>query len=35
MTDALSGRLLRLPMWIGLTMEQQEQVVEVLRNGVA
>jgi dTDP-4-amino-4,6-dideoxygalactose transaminase len=31
-TDSLSERLLRLPMWVGLTEEQQETVVAVLNR---
>jgi dTDP-4-amino-4,6-dideoxygalactose transaminase len=30
MTDSLSSRLIRLPMWIGLSEDQQQRVVEAL-----
>jgi dTDP-4-amino-4,6-dideoxygalactose transaminase len=33
-TDAVSAQLLRLPMWIGLTAEQQEDVVEALMGAL-
>ncbi|HVW52319.1 MAG TPA: dTDP-4-amino-4,6-dideoxygalactose transaminase [Trinickia sp.] len=33
-TDDASSRLIRLPMWIGLTLEQQELVVSVLRDAL-
>lgn len=33
-TDDLSSRLIRLPMWIGLTLEQQQLVVSVLRDAL-
>ncbi|MNG19198.1 dTDP-4-amino-4,6-dideoxygalactose transaminase [compost metagenome] len=31
-TVSLSERLLRLPLWVGMSVEQQERVVEVLRE---
>ncbi len=31
-TDTLSERLIRLPLWIGLTNQQQERVVDVLHS---
>lgn len=31
-TNSCSGRLLRLPLWIGITKEQQETVVDVLKR---
>lgn len=31
-TDSVSERLVRLPLWIGLSNEQQERVVQVLRG---
>jgi dTDP-4-amino-4,6-dideoxygalactose transaminase len=31
-TEDISERLVRLPMWVGLTAEQQERVVDVLRS---
>ena len=31
-TNRLSERLVRLPMWVGLTQEQQERTVDVLRH---
>lgn len=34
LTDSLSERILRLPLWIGLTQEQQERVVEELHKAV-
>jgi dTDP-4-amino-4,6-dideoxygalactose transaminase len=34
-TNRLSERLIRLPLWVGLSDEQQDRVVEVLRNAVA
>jgi len=34
-TDSLSERLVRLPLWLGITPQQQEKVVEVLSAGVA
>ncbi|MEX3776162.1 dTDP-4-amino-4,6-dideoxygalactose transaminase [Pseudomonas sp. MYb118] len=34
-TDGYSERLLRLPLWLGLTKEQQNQVVSVLRDALA
>ncbi|QAY87759.1 dTDP-4-amino-4,6-dideoxygalactose transaminase [Pseudomonas arsenicoxydans] len=33
-TDALSECLLRLPLWVGLTAEQQDQVVDVLARAI-
>jgi len=33
-TDDLSGRVLRLPMWIGLTRDQQDRVVDRLRDAI-
>jgi len=33
-TTRLSKRLVRLPLWVGLSVEQQEKVVQVLRNSV-
>ncbi|MDN4018457.1 dTDP-4-amino-4,6-dideoxygalactose transaminase [Zwartia panacis] len=34
LTDTLSERLIRLPLWVGLTNEQQSQVVEVLSRAI-
>lgn len=34
MTDSYADRLVRLPLWIGLTEEQQEKVVEVLETSL-
>lgn len=34
MTDQLSERLIRLPLWIGLTAAQQERVVSVLAEAI-
>lgn len=34
-TDKQSERLVRLPLWVGLTHEQQDRVVEVLRSALA
>ncbi|WP_017906541.1 dTDP-4-amino-4,6-dideoxygalactose transaminase [Pseudomonas asplenii] len=34
-TDSLSERLLRLPLWVGLTMEQQDYVVETLTRAIS
>lgn len=31
-TNRLSERLVRLPMWVGLTQEQQKRTVDVLRH---
>jgi dTDP-4-amino-4,6-dideoxygalactose transaminase len=31
-TVSLSERLLRLPLWVGMSDEQQERVVDVLRD---
>lgn len=33
-TNRLSERLLRLPLWVGLTDEQQDKVIQVLHNSV-
>ena len=33
-TDSLSERLIRLPLWIGLTEAQQEKVFEILINAI-
>ncbi|WP_081858710.1 dTDP-4-amino-4,6-dideoxygalactose transaminase [Pseudorhizobium pelagicum] len=33
-TDTQSERLVRLPLWIGLTAEQQENVAEVLKHAI-
>lgn len=33
-TDDLSARLIRLPLWVGITPEQQMQVVELLRTSL-
>jgi dTDP-4-amino-4,6-dideoxygalactose transaminase len=33
-TDAVSERLIRLPMWVGLTLAQQDKVVEVLNSAL-
>jgi len=35
MTDKQSARLLRLPLWIGLTHDQQDRVVETLKSAEA
>lgn len=32
MTDMLSDRLVRLPLWVGLTQDQQKRVIAVLKN---
>lgn len=34
-TDDLSSRLIRLPMWIGLSEEQQERVVRILSQAIS
>lgn len=34
-TDGYSERLLRLPMWLGLSTEQQDRVVDLLGNALA
>ena len=34
-TDIQSARLVRLPLWVGLTSEQQHRVVEALKHAVA
>ena len=34
MTDSLSDRLIRLPLWVGLSGAQQNQVVQVLGNAL-
>jgi dTDP-4-amino-4,6-dideoxygalactose transaminase len=34
-TDGYSERLLRLPMWLGLTTDQQDRVVDVLGSALA
>jgi dTDP-4-amino-4,6-dideoxygalactose transaminase len=31
-TNMQSERLLRLPLWVGLSHEQQDQVIQVLRS---
>jgi len=31
-TNIQSARLIRLPLWVGLTDEQQERIVDVLLN---
>ena len=33
-TDRQSDRLVRLPLWVGLTAEQQDRVIDVLRESV-
>ena len=33
-TDNQSSQLIRLPMWCGITQEQQERVVETLRKAI-
>ena len=33
-TDAQSERLIRLPLWVGLTAEQQDRVISVLRAAI-
>ena len=33
-TDSASDRLIRLPLWVGLTDEQQNQVVRVLKDAM-
>ncbi|MGC7405611.1 dTDP-4-amino-4,6-dideoxygalactose transaminase [Pandoraea pneumonica] len=33
-TDSLSERLLRLPLWVGMSMQQQERVVKALQGEV-
>lgn len=34
-TDRQSERLIRLPLWVGLSTEQQDRVVDVLRNATS
>ena len=34
-TESLSERLIRLPLWIGLTLDQQNYVVKGLSSAVA
>jgi dTDP-4-amino-4,6-dideoxygalactose transaminase len=34
LTDSLSERLIRLPLWVGLTQEQQHRVFEALQSAV-
>lgn len=34
-TVSLSGRLLRLPLWVGITREQQERVVNCLKDALS
>lgn len=34
-TNQQSERLVRLPLWVGLSFEQQEQIVEVLRHNLS
>lgn len=34
-TDSIAARLLRLPLWVGISNEQQEDVVRVLADAVA
>ncbi|MFT8417544.1 MAG: dTDP-4-amino-4,6-dideoxygalactose transaminase [Acetobacter sp.] len=34
MTDVQSDRLVRLPLWVGLTQDQQERVITVLKNAI-
>jgi dTDP-4-amino-4,6-dideoxygalactose transaminase len=34
-TDAQSARLIRLPLWVGLTPEQQDRIVNVLTHAVS
>ncbi|WP_332742559.1 dTDP-4-amino-4,6-dideoxygalactose transaminase [Hydrogenophaga sp.] len=34
-TDAQSARLIRLPLWVGLTPEQQDRIVDVLTRAVS
>jgi dTDP-4-amino-4,6-dideoxygalactose transaminase len=33
-TDAVSGRLLRLPLWMGISQDQQQRVVDTLMRGL-
>ncbi|TFZ03813.1 dTDP-4-amino-4,6-dideoxygalactose transaminase [Ramlibacter humi] len=33
-TDSIASRLVRLPLWLGLTPEQQETVVQTLRDAI-
>jgi dTDP-4-amino-4,6-dideoxygalactose transaminase len=33
-TDALSEQLIRLPMWLGISEQQQEKVIQVLENAI-
>jgi dTDP-4-amino-4,6-dideoxygalactose transaminase len=35
MTDTQSERLIRLPLWVGLTVKQQDHVVDVLSHAIA
>ena len=34
LTNSLSERIIRLPLWIGLTQSQQERIVEQLGNAL-
>jgi dTDP-4-amino-4,6-dideoxygalactose transaminase len=34
-TDSMSERLIRLPLWVGLTADQQDKVVEVVRSAIS
>jgi dTDP-4-amino-4,6-dideoxygalactose transaminase len=33
-TDSVSERLIRLPIWMGISLEQQERVVDVLSSAL-
>jgi dTDP-4-amino-4,6-dideoxygalactose transaminase len=33
-TDRQSERLIRLPLWVGLTPEQQDEVADILEQGL-
>jgi dTDP-4-amino-4,6-dideoxygalactose transaminase len=33
-TDSISERLIRLPLWLGLTMQQQEKITETLAAAI-
>lgn len=35
LTDSLSQRLIRLPMWVGLSVSQQQRVVDVLKSALS
>ena len=35
LTNELSERLVRLPIWVGLTNEQQDRVVSILKHAIS